>query len=144
MVLRDGCIGIGLAYFGNRWLALGTESKSRSTRSELPKDPEKAPRPITGEKGIGRLAIASIGRQVLILTCPKYSDEKQIVACFINWELFEIPGVNLEDLSVPIREFHQLPTASDIDVLKEEALKTITCLYEAGKAKKNSPVHSFF
>ena len=137
LVLRDDGIGMSLADFENRWLTLGTESKSRSTRSELPKDPEKAPRPITGEKGIGRLAIASIGRQVLILTCPKYSDEKQIVACFINWELFEIPGVNLEDLSVPIREFHQLPTASDIDVLKEEALKTITCLYEAGKAKKN-------
>lgn len=149
LVLRDDGIGMSLTDFENRWLTLGTESKARSSRSELPKDPEKAPRTITGEKGIGRLAIASIGSQVLILTCPKYGDDKKIVSCFINWELFEIPGVNLEDLSVPIKEFLQMPDANDIDTLKKEALATVKGLYGSGKASKNEyerisrSIHSF-
>ena len=46
-----------------------------------------------GEKGIGRLAIASIGSQVLIVSKAKLrSKEYDIVVAFINWEIFELPG----------------------------------------------------
>lgn len=137
LVLRDDGIGMSLSDFENRWLTLGTESKSGSTRTELPIDPDKKPRPVTGEKGIGRLAIASIGSQVLILTCPKNGESKQIVGCFINWEMFEIPGINLEDLSIPIKEYRSMPGSEEILSLTEQAIGTIQLLYNQGKVRKD-------
>ena len=136
LILRDDGIGMSREDFENRWLTLGTESKSQDKRTSLPKDPEKTPRPITGEKGIGRLAIASIGSQVLILTCPKYGDNKSIVGCFINWELFEIPGVNLEDLLIPVQVFPQFPNAEGIKTLTCEAIDSLSNLYQLGRVPK--------
>ncbi len=141
LVLRDDGIGMSREDFENRWLTLGTESKSQGKRTSLPKDSEKVVRPITGEKGIGRLAIASIGSQVLILTCPKYGDNKSIVGCFINWELFEIPGINLEDLSIPVKEFLFLPGKDEIGLLTSEALVSITELYQNGRVSQNVYKH---
>ena len=137
LVMRDDGIGMSRSDFENRWLTLGTESKSRGARSELPKDPEKAPRPVTGEKGIGRLAIASVGSQVLILTCPKNGDNKHVVACFINWEMFEIPEINLEDLTIPIMEFQSMPGAKEIKTLVMQAQETINSLYNKGLVKED-------
>ncbi len=136
LVLRDDGIGMSREDFENRWLTLGTESKSRDKRYSLPKDPDKTPRPVTGEKGIGRLAIASIGSQVLILTCPKYADNKSIVGCFINWEMFEIPGINMEDLFIPIKEFSHFPNNDDIKSLTCEAIDSLLCLYQEGRISK--------
>ena len=136
LVLRDDGIGMSREDFENRWLTLGTESKSRDLRPYLPKDFEKTLRPVTGEKGIGRLAIASIGSQVLILTCPKYGENKSIVGCFINWELFEIPGINLEDLLIPVKEFQYFPSEDEIKSLTGEAIDSLFCLYEAGRVSK--------
>ena len=136
LVLRDDGIGMSREDFENRWLTLGTESKSRDQRPYLPKDLEKSPRPVTGEKGIGRLAIASIGSQVLILTCPKYGDNKSIVGCFINWELFEIPGVNLEDLLIPVKEFSHFPDGDDISSLTDDAIDSLSSLYQTGRVSR--------
>ncbi len=137
LVLRDDGIGMSRVDFENRWLTLGTESKTRGERSRLPLDKDKPLRPITGEKGIGRLAIASIGSQVLILTRPKYGENKSIVGCFINWELFEIPGVNLEDLTIPVKEFDALPQENEIRELILGARSTIDDLYESEKITKS-------
>lgn len=141
LVLRDDGIGMSREDFENRWLTLGTESKSREERVNLPKDSDKALRPITGEKGIGRLAIASIGSQVLVLTCPKNRGDKQIVACFINWELFELPGVNLEDVSIPIKEFPSIPDANDIKELINEVTSTLENLFKSGKVPQTVYKH---
>lgn len=44
-----------------------------------------------GEKGIGRLAIASIDeKRVLIITKVKGSTE--VTVAFINWQIFELPN----------------------------------------------------
>ena len=67
-VLRDDGLGMTREDFEQRWLTLGTESKTGSPELQLPpRDPEQDTRPILGEKGIGRLAIAIIGPQVLVL-----------------------------------------------------------------------------
>lgn len=137
LVLRDDGIGMSRADFENRWLTLGTESKSREERNLLPRDLNKPLRPITGEKGIGRLAIASIGSQVLILTCPQYGINKKIVGCFINWELFEIPGINLDDLNIPVKEFLSFPGRDEIRVLTNEAGETLKKLYADGKVNQD-------
>ena len=67
-VLRDDGLGMTEQDFEERWLTLGTESKLDGSKglNPPPKDPDKPERPILGEKGIGRLAIASIGPQVLV------------------------------------------------------------------------------
>src|SRR5438132_13404747 len=62
-LLRDDGIGMTLAEFHERWLTLGTESKVGG--GILPYKPAGIPeRPVMGEKGIGRLAIARLGSQV--------------------------------------------------------------------------------
>lgn len=127
LVLRDDGLGMTKNEFETRWLTLGTESKLANKRTSLPPvDGSKPRRPIMGEKGIGRLAIASIGSQVLILTKAKLRDkENPIIAVFINWELFELPGINLEDIVIPIKEYSQMPSKEDINAIKSEVLSSL-------------------
>ena len=87
LVLRDDGIGMSKLDFLDRWLTLGTDSKVGKSNTLPPVDPTKQHRPIMGEKGIGRLAIASIGNQVLILTKAKYESTNNIVAAFICWDV---------------------------------------------------------
>lgn len=126
-VLRDDGLGMTRNDYETRWLTLGTESKFTNRRIPPPPiDPTKKKRPIMGEKGIGRLAIASIGSQVLILTKAKRENEdNKIVAAFINWRVFELPGLNLDDISIPIREFNELPDLEEIDGMKNELVHCI-------------------
>lgn len=132
LILRDNGLGMTRSEFESRWLTLGTESKFSNRKTPPPpKDPDKPERPIMGEKGIGRLAIASIGSQVLILTKAKRQNEiNRIVAAFINWSIFELPGLDLDDVVIPIREFSTLPSESEIDDMKDEFKKSLNDLLD--------------
>lgn len=134
LILRDDGLGMTKEEFETRWLTIGTESKFINSKTALPPiDNSKPPRPIMGEKGIGRLAIASIGKQVLIITKAKKRKEVyKIVAILINWEIFELPGINLEDIVIPIKEFDQLPNESDIDEIKLELQESLESLLDKG------------
>jgi signal transduction histidine kinase len=124
LVLRDDGIGMTKPDFESRWLTLGTESKVDHKKSNPPPvDESKQLRVSMGEKGIGRLAIASIGKQVLIVTKAKGSPE--ITAALINWQIFELPGLNLEDITVPVKTFYSLPTQEDIDSMKNELITSL-------------------
>src|SRR5690606_5111497 len=79
--------------------------------------------------GIGRLAIAVIGPQVLVVTRPernKIAGELTVVA-YIHWGLFELPGLDLEDIVIPIRELKggTLPNATDVKGMVEEAKNSL-------------------
>ena len=91
-VLRDDGVGMSKDDFVSRWLTIGTESKFDPSRRP-PQHPDKEVRPMLGEKGIGRLAIATIGPQLLVLTRPK-SDEgaSELTAAFLNWGISSGPG----------------------------------------------------
>lgn len=130
LILRDDGLGMTREEFETRWLTIGTESKFVNSKSTLPPvDESKAIRPVMGEKGIGRLAIASIGKQVLIITKAKNRQQShQIVVILINWELFELPGINLEDIVIPIEEFDSLPNESEINELKERVQGSLDSL----------------
>ena len=107
-VLRDDGLGMTQEDFENRWLTIGTESKLATGKGikQPPIDPTKKERLITGEKGIGRLAIAVIGPQVLVLTRAKRGKKLyDLVAAFIHWGLFEAPGVNLDQIEIPVKTF---------------------------------------
>ena len=122
LLIRDDGVGMTPEEFENRWLVLGTESKyaPHDQKADTYRPTCKPERVIMGEKGIGRLAIALLGRQVLILTrAERDRGMHDLVMCFIHWGLFEIPGVNLEDIEIPIKRFpgNHIPTSADVDEL---------------------------
>lgn len=132
-VLRDNGIGMAEEEFVNRWLAIGTESKlGAGVGLPPPPRPKSMPkRPILGEKGIGRLAIAAIGPQVLILTRARHEDkEHDIVMSFINWGIFESPGINLDEIDVPVEPYKkgELPSRDDVLAMVELFRENLTKL----------------
>ena len=134
-ILRDDGLGMTRGDFEGRWLTLGTESKLGSPNLKPPpRDPEQPKRPILGEKGIGRLAIAIIGPQVLILTRARLGGEPadKLIASYLHWGLFELPGLDLEDILIPIKEFTggTLPTGDDVKSMTREVLSTLDNLSE--------------
>ena len=115
-VLRDDGVGMSREDFVSRWLTLGTESKFDASQSP-PSDPQKQPRPMLGEKGIGRLAIATIGPQLLVLTRPKSDDlASELTAAFLHWGIFEWPAIDLDEIEIPLLAFQPgtLPSAQDV------------------------------
>lgn len=129
LVLRDDGVGMSRQDFESRWLTIGTESKAAGSRiSPPPVDPTKVLRPVMGEKGIGRLAIALIGSQVLILTRPKFGPSSNILtAAYINWRLFELPGIDLSDIEIPIIELPggTLPSAVDVQGMVNQVRENV-------------------
>ena len=139
LVIRDNGVGMTPDEFESRWLVLGTESKyaPQGSKADAYRPSGKPERAIMGEKGIGRLAIALLGRQVLILTrAERHGKPHDLVMCFIHWELFEISGVNLEEIEIPTKTISggQLPTSDDVDELVEQVRKNLTTLSQ--KAEK--------
>lgn len=129
LLIRDDGFGMTLDDFENKWLVLGTESKVASDSSDpgyVP--PGKTPRKITGEKGIGRLAIALLGRQVVVFSRAKRNEAlDDLVVAWIHWELFEIPGLNLDDVEFPVRTYPggTLPDREALEDLRHEFVDDI-------------------
>lgn len=122
LLVRDNGIGMTKDDFENKWLVLGTESKVNANREPGYIPEGMSPRKITGEKGIGRLAIALLGRQVVVFTRAKRQDGlHDLVVCWIHWGLFEIPGVNLDDIEIPVKTFKgsELPELNAILALRD-------------------------
>lgn len=122
LLVRDNGIGMTKDDFENKWLVLGTESKVNASREPgfVPKG--MSPRKITGEKGIGRLAIALLGRQVVVFTrAERHDGLYDLVVCWIHWGLFEIPGVNLDDIEIPVETFAggEIPDVGAILALRD-------------------------
>lgn len=134
-LLRDDGLGMTRQDFETRWLTLGTESKLGGGPGSLPPmtDPGKPRRPVLGEKGIGRLAVAVVGSQMLVLTRAKRKEsEHELVAAFIHWGLFESPGVDLDQVEVPVRTFPggTCPTQADVLGMVKVVRKNIGRLEE--------------
>jgi len=126
--VRDNGVGMTCDDFENKWLVLGTESKvgSEAANHFRPLDMQK--RLITGEKGIGRLAIALLGSQVLVASrALRHDGLGDMVMCWVHWGLFELPGVNLEDIDLPIHvsEGGALPDKEVISELRNRMLSNI-------------------
>lgn len=121
LMIRDNGVGMTLEDFKTRWLTVGTDSKAKG--SALPSIPRPAGIPQRrqmGEKGIGRLAIATIGSQLLVATRAEReigTPNDRVVLALIQWSLFEVPGLTLDDVVIPIRELAGLDHA-DLDVLQ--------------------------
>lgn len=128
VIIRDDGTGMTKEDFEEKWLVLGTESKVGESRRQQFIPSGMPLRPITGEKGIGRLAIALLGNQVLILTRALRDDGlHDLVVALIHWGLFEIPGLNLEDIEIPLITFPggTLPSQETITDLQEQLRDSI-------------------
>lgn len=137
LVLYDDGVGMTEKDFETRWLTLGTESKLSYTQRFGTKeedeayllstpyvDPDKPFRHPLGEKGIGRLAIATVGPQVFVLSQAEREDGmEELVAAFINWTLFEAPGIEIDAVDIPTATFlaHNLPDEYALRTLLDDA-----------------------
>lgn len=102
-VISDDGKGMSQTDILEKWLVLGTDSKSRATLEEKESDETlwKRPRIKAGEKGIGRLSVAYLGHPMLMLT-KKTGHPLQ--AMFFDWRLLENFNLFLDDIIIPVRE----------------------------------------
>jgi signal transduction histidine kinase len=122
-ILSDDGFGMTQNDILEKWLVLGTDSKSRGERIKshfgLP------PRPPMGEKGIGRLSVAYLGNTLLMVT-KKIGQPVQ--ALFIDWRVLENYNFFLGDLELPLFTF------DTIEQFNAELIKSIQLF------RKNFPV----
>jgi signal transduction histidine kinase len=134
LVIRDDGVGMTKADFEGKWLVLGTESKAGDGGKNQYRPPGTEERPITGEKGIGRLAIALLGRQLLVLSRARRADGVQdLVMSLVHWGIFELPGINLDEIDVPVETVPggALPGEAEVAELKGRLIESLKSVAEA-------------
>ncbi|HGY9614493.1 ATP-binding protein [Vibrio harveyi] len=134
VTLRDNGVGMTEEDFVKKWLTIGTSSKLGVNRKSVYIPDGMTPRPLMGEKGIGRLAIASIGRQVVALSRAERADGiHDMVVALIHWSQFEIPDIGISDIVIPTRTFPEgkLPTAADLKSMAKELISHLESLGDA-------------
>jgi len=106
-VLSDDGKGMDEDDVLNKWFVLGTDSKSRGEKDVKGADStlDKAPRVKMGEKGIGRLAVAYLGPQMLMITKKK---KKPLEMVFFDWRILENYDLFLSDVNIPIRSVNSV------------------------------------
>ncbi|WP_445365384.1 ATP-binding protein [Microbulbifer sp. ANSA001] len=99
----------------NKWMEIGTDSKRKKNRNRSP----KYKRMPLGEKGVGRLAVHKLGKDLTIHTRAKGHPEFRIK---INWpslieeaDYIEDTKVKVEELKVP-EIFHSDHTGTKIEI----------------------------
>lgn len=114
-VLSDDGKGMDTEDILNKWFVLGTDSKSRYEMDVQGIDTLfKPPRVKMGEKGIGRLAVAYLGPQMVMLS-KKINHPLQIV--FFDWRILENFDLFISDINIPLRS---IDTESQFEKAIEE------------------------
>lgn len=95
VVIADNGLGMSQTDIETKWLVLGTNSKTKRANKTSPSG-----RPLMGAKGIGRLASATLGRQLWMFTKTEQSLWNVVS---INWDIFENPYISIDDVNIPTR-----------------------------------------
>jgi signal transduction histidine kinase len=122
-VMTDDGKGMSRNDIFEKWLVLGTDSKSRATLEEKESEETlwKAPRIKAGEKGIGRLSVAFLGNPMLMLT-KKQGHPLQ--ALFFDWRLLENYNLFLDDVDIPVENIDSINDFPEaFEKLKKSFLK---------------------
>jgi signal transduction histidine kinase len=122
-VMTDDGKGMSRNDIFEKWLVLGTDSKSRATLEEKESEETlwKKPRIKAGEKGIGRLSVAFLGNPMLMLT-KKQGHPLQ--ALFFDWRLLENYNLFLDDVDIPVENIDYINEfSSKFDKIKNDFLK---------------------
>jgi len=99
-ILSDDGFGMSENDILNKWFVLGTDSKARNEHITPEYGLQK--RIPMGEKGIGRLSVAYLGSQMLMLT---KKDGQRANAFMMDWRILENYSFFLEDLNIPFFTF---------------------------------------
>lgn len=135
-VITDDGKGMSQKEIFDKWLVLGTDSKSRN---ELEKKDSletlwKKPRIKAGEKGIGRLSVAFLGSPMLMLTKKR---GHPLQALFFDWRLLENYNLFLDDIEIPVQEIDSRNEfRSKFEKLKKEFLKN----FKKEKDSEGNPI----
>jgi len=126
-VLCDDGKGMDSEDIIDKWFVLGTDSKSRRSTDVFGEDTlYKIPRVKMGEKGVGRLAVAYLGSQMLMLTKKK---NNFLEAVFFDWRILDNFDLFLGDINIPSQSITSADIINDVfDNLKAEFLSNFDVL----------------
>ena len=100
VVLSDNGKGMSHDDILNKWLVLGSDSKSRLEEDIQGEDTLWLdPRIKAGEKGIGRLSVAYLGSQMLMLTKKLH---EPLQALFFDWRILDNYNLFIDDVEIPV------------------------------------------
>ncbi|NMF01149.1 ATP-binding protein [Aneurinibacillus aneurinilyticus] len=104
LVWDDGD-GMSAEDIQNNWLTLGTYSKKSKVVQRTRKGRIKI-----GEKGIGRLAISTLGDQLLLISKKRteLKEDSTWALMYLHWEFFRNEKVFLEEIEIPVKSFGTL------------------------------------
>lgn len=121
-VISDNGKGMSNDELENKWLILGTDSKTRNKVPEKGIDTLwKDARPLMGEKGIGRLSVSYLGSPMLMLT-KKIGNPLQ--ALYFDWRTLENYNLFLDSVNIPIVTINNEEEFTEkFEFLKKEFLK---------------------
>ena len=130
LVVSDDGVGMDRETFEQSWLTIATESKLEP--DSTPRPPAMSPRVQLGEKGIGRFAIGALGSQVLVVS---KRDGYPAVAALVNWKMFELLGIDLDEVPVGLVELSDDElTAADVVRLKAPLAEAVNRFRERDDA----------
>ncbi|MBE2222336.1 MAG: ATP-binding protein [Anaerolineae bacterium] len=101
IIISDDGEGMNLEDLRDKWMVISTDNKSRSSITATKK------RQKVGEKGIGRLAMDRLARQVVVRTHRPNSPGIELL---IDWDKYEGDKGELNQISHPL---HIIPTRED-------------------------------
>jgi signal transduction histidine kinase len=127
-VLSDDGFGMTNQDILDKWLVLGTDSKSRGDK--VAPEFDLAERPPMGEKGIGRLSVSYLGNTLLMITKKK---DKPTECLFIDWRVLENYNFYLDDLELPLFSFSSI---NDFSKETETAIKKFQLNFPENKWKE--------
>ena len=124
IVILDNGSGMTEEIIQNHWMMIGTDNKKENFRSQ--KNRIKS-----GEKGIGRFALDRLGS-----TCTMFSKHRssKLIKWVTNWESFEEPGKNLDDIEADFN----YEDFSLIDVIPAEVLVDLDIINKKFIAEKKN------
>lgn len=131
-ILWDDGVGMSLDDIESRWLVVGTPSKKLSPPS-VRKGYES--RPIMGEKGIGRLAISTLGDTLLLISKKNCGQPDCFTALFLNWKVVRNHKLMLDEFEIPVLPFSSLDefTSDIFEMLVDEFRRQLNITFESGK-----------
>ncbi|WP_196215742.1 ATP-binding protein, partial [Vibrio cholerae] len=106
-ILKDGYItisdnghGMTITEIENIWLEPATDEKVQRTHSRSGR------RALTGAKGVGRFATASLGRSIELTSISEVNGELKKCQLCLNWDIFEstkyLEEVEIEVVELPL------------------------------------------
>lgn len=139
-VMTDDGKGMSKREVFDKWLVLGTDSKSRAKLEEKESEETlwKKPRVKAGEKGIGRLSVAFLGSPMLMIT-KKIGHPAQLL--FFDWRLLENYNLFLDDIILPVKELSHDANFNDVfNSLKKQFLRNFDKEFEVDENQGELPI----